>query len=376
MSGLAHFQLAAELGSYRSMDSSSLAGDRQTDERPVDGDVLGSPQLPISVIADVLRDSHGLEVVNAKPAGGEVDMNVRVDTDGGRFLVKIGAPRGDEEGWRDDILRHVAHVAPELPVPHLIESRLGSGSTPVVHGLEIWQMRLFNWLEGDLLADVSPTFELLGDLGRSSAELTEALDTFDDTSMATHPWDLRTAAETLEANLPFVRSIERADAVRRILDMLRAVQTLLAQSPMATVHHDLNDYNVLVMTDTAGRQRISGILDFNDALRTHRVADLAIAAAYAMLRQSAPIDAAAAVVSGYHSHSALNDAELEVVLPLAAARLCLNATLWTRRTSALEPEAAKYGRRRMADTWPMVEHISTVDPRWALDRIRHACGLA
>jgi Ser/Thr protein kinase RdoA (MazF antagonist) len=357
------------------MDSSSLAGDRQTDQRSVDGNALGSPEVPISVIADALRESHGLEVLNAKPAGGEVDMNVRVDTDRGRFLVKIGAPRSDDEGWRDSILRHVARVAPELPVPHLIENRLGSGSTPLAHGVEVWQMRVFNWLEGDLLADVSPTFELLGDLGRSSAELTEALDTFDDTSMATHPWDLRTAAETLEDNLPFLRSAERADAVRRILHTLHAVQPQLAQSSIATVHHDLNDYNVLVMTDAAGRQRISGILDFNDALRTHRVADLAIAAAYAMLRQPAPIDAAAAVVSGYHSHSALSDAELEAVLPLAATRLCLNATLWTRRTSTLKPEAAKYGRRRMADTWPMVERISTVDPRWALDQIRRACGL-
>ncbi|MGV0813475.1 phosphotransferase [Mycolicibacterium boenickei] len=358
------------------MDSSSLAGDRQADQDSVDAEVHGSPEVPISVIAEALRESHGLEVLTAKPAGGEVDMNVRVDTKSGRFLVKIGAPRSDDEGWRDDILRHVAQVAPELPVPHLIENRLGSGSTPLVHGVEVWHMRVFNWLDGDLLADISPRFELLVDLGRSSAELTEALDTFDDMSMATHPWDLRTAAQTLQDNLPFLRSTQRVDAVRRILRMLHAVQPLLAQSPVATVHHDLNDYNVLVMTDAAGRQRISGILDFNDALRTHRVADVAIAAAYAMLRQSAPIDAAAAVVSGYHSHSPLSDAELELVLPLAAIRLCLNATLWTRRTSALEPEAAKYGRRRMADTWPMVEHISTVDPQWALDRIRRACGLA
>lgn len=358
------------------MDSRSLAGDQQTDQRSVDGNALGSPEVPISVIADALRDSHGVEVLNAKHVGGELDMNVRVDTESGRFLVKIGAPRGEDEGWRDKILRHVAQVAPELPVPHLIENRLASTATPLVHGVEVWQMRVFNWLEGDLLADVSPTFELLGDLGCSSAELTEALGTFDDTSMATHPWDLRTAAETVQDNLPFLRSTERADAVRRILHMHHAVQPLLAQLPLATVHHDLNDHNVLVMTDVAGRQRISGILDFNDALRTHRVADLAIAAGYAMLRQLAPIDAAAAVISGYHSRSALSDAELEVVFPLAATRLCLNATLWTRRTSTLEHEAATYGRRRMADTWPMVEHIATVDPRWALERIRRACGLA
>jgi Ser/Thr protein kinase RdoA (MazF antagonist) len=247
--------------------------------------------------------------------------------------------------------------------------------TQFFDGADAWQMRVFNWLEGDLLANISPTLDLLGDLGRTSAELTEALATFDGTSMATHPWDLRTATATLQDNIPFLRSTERADAVRRILDTLDAVRPRLEQSPLATVHHDLNDHNVLVVTDAEGRQRISGILDFNDALRTYRVADVAIAAGYAMLRQSAPVDAAAAVVNGYHSHSALSDGELEVVFPLAATRLCLNATLWTLRTVHKHTEAAEYGQRRMADTWPMVEHVSTVNPRWALDRIRRACGL-
>lgn len=358
------------------MDSSSLARERQGDHwSVVEEHALGSPEVPISTIAGALREAYGLEVLNAKPAGGEVDMNVQVDTGSGRFLVKIGAPRGDDEGWRDEILRHVAKVAPQLPVPRIIETRGGSASTQFSEGTQTWQMRVFYWLHGDLLADISPTLDLLAELGRTSAELTDALATFDDTSMATHPWDLRTATDTLRANVPFLRSAERADAVRRILDTLHAVWPRLERSPLATVHHDLNDHNVLVVTDVEGHQRISGILDFNDALRTYRVADVAIAAGYAMLRQPAPVDAAAAVVGGYYSRCALSDDELAAVFPLAATRLCLNATLWTRRTADGEhTEAAKYGRRRMADTWPMVEHISTVDPRWALERIRRACG--
>lgn len=358
------------------MDISSLAGDRSQDEPSGDGLTPGSPEVPIAVVARALHEAYGLELVATKPAGGELDMNLRVETDRGRFLVKVGTPRGPSEDWRDHILSHVARVAPGLPVPRIVESRRATASTIFFDGAAEWQLRVFEWLEGDLLAHISPTFELLSDLGRSSAELTEALMTFDDTSMATHSWDLRNAAETLHRNLPHLRSAARAGAVRRILDTLRAVRPLLEASPLATVHHDLNDHNVLVVTDAEGRQRISGLLDFNDALRTYRVADVAIAAGYAMLRQAAPVDAAAAVVSGYYSHSALSDDELEAVFPLAATRLCLNATLWTLRTDELEhAEAADYGRRRMADTWPMVEHLATVDPRWARDRIRRACGL-
>lgn len=358
------------------MDISSLAGGRPQDQPSVDGPAPGSPEVPIPVIARALRDAYGLEVHATKPAGGELDLNLKVETDRGRFLVKVGTPRGPSEDWRDRILSHVARVAPTLPVPRIIESVEGGPSTIFSDGVASWQMRVFEWLNGDLLADISPTFDLLRALGRASADLTEALESFDETSMATHPWDLRTATETLKAHLPYLRAPERAQAVRRILETLQGIEPQLEQSPLATVHHDLNDHNILVTTDADARQRISGILDFNDALRTHRVADVAIAAGYAMLRQTAPLDAAAAVVSGYYERSPLTDDELETVFPLAATRLCLNATLWTRRTDELEhPEAADYGLRRMAHTWPMVEHLSTVDPRQARDHIRRACGL-
>lgn len=359
------------------MDISSLTDDRSKDTTSTSGEALGTPQPSISVVAKALANSYGLEVAAVQPAGGEVDINLRVETNRGRFLAKVGAPRAADEDWRDRILDHVARVAPSLPVPRIVETNEGTSSTLFVDDGTPWQMRVHSWLAGDLLAAVSPTSDLLRELGRRSAELTDALATFDDTSMASHPWDLRTASETLTGNLTFLRSPERTEAVRRIVDTLALVRPLLDQMPLATVHHDLNDYNILVATDSDGGQRISGILDFNDALRTYRVADVAIAAGYAMLRQPDPVDAAAAVVSGYHSHSPLRDDELEAVFPLAAIRLCLNATLWTRRTA--DPEhagAANYGRRRMADTWPMVEHLSTIPPRSARDHIRRACGLS
>lgn len=358
------------------MDNSSLADNRPQEQESAEDPTPGTPDVPIADIIRTLKENYGLEATDTKPAGGELDLNLKVDTDQGRFLVKVGAPRGSEEDWRDRILSHVAHVAPTLPVPQIIETRQQTPSTTFSDGNDTWQMRVFEWLDGDILAHVDPTLELLHSLGRTSAEVTEALASFDDTSMASHPWDLRTAAETLREHLPYLRSAERSAAVGRVLDMLETVQPRLETLPSATVHHDLNDHNILVVTSPDGQQRISGILDFNDALRTFRVADVAIAAGYAMLRQATPVDAAAAVVSGYYWYSPLSDEELGAVFPLAATRLCLNASLWTRRTADVaHEEAADYGRRRMADTWPMVEHLSTLDPDWAHERIRRACGL-
>ena len=97
MSGLVHFLRPALVGSHICMDSRSLAGDQQTGQGSVDGNALGSPEVPISVVADALRDSHGVEVLNAKRVGG-----VRLLP--GRFMVieqAIGVPKGRTaaQGW-------------------------------------------------------------------------------------------------------------------------------------------------------------------------------------------------------------------------------------------------------------------------------------
>ena len=82
---------------------------------------------------------------------------------------------------------------------------------------------------------------------------------------------------------------------------------------MAMVHNDLNDNNVLV-EEVDGVQKVAGILDFNDALYTVRVAEPAIAGAYAMLRKDHPLNAMGLIIAGYHGVTPLTDGELAVSL--------------------------------------------------------------
>jgi len=151
------------------------------------------------------------------------------------------------------------------------------------------------------------------------------------------------------------------------------VQPRLERLPEGVVHQDLNDFNVLASPDENGEYRISGILDINDSLRTVRVAELAIAAAYAMLRRRDPLEAAASVVEGFHAVARLSDDEISVVFPLAAARLCVNATTWTRRT---KESHHPYGEDRMRHTWPTLRTLVAVSPRDAEAKFRAACRKA
>jgi len=137
--------------------------------------------------------------------------------------------------------------------------------------------------------------------------------------------------------------------------------------PVATVHQDLNDFNVLVTVQGTGEARIAGVLDFNDAVTTIRVAELAVAGAYAMLRKADPISAFCDVVAGYREVIDMTEEELDVVFPLAAARLCVNATTWTKRTSL---QNHRYGEARKQATWPTVLQLAKADPAAVALRIR------
>jgi 4-aminobutyrate aminotransferase-like enzyme len=146
----------------------------------------------------------------------------------------------------------------------------------------------------------------------------------------------------------------------------------LERLPQGVVHQDLNDFNVLAAPDADRRMRLSGILDFSDALPTAAVADLAVAVAYAMVRKPDPLIAAMHVVAGYAERRSLSKAELQAIYPLAVARLCVNAATWTSRTDA----AGMYGRARVRHTWPTIEQLTAVPPPLAAAAIAHAAGAA
>ena len=105
---------------------------------------------------------------------------------------------------------------------------------------------------------------------------------------------------------------------------------LLDSLPRAAVHGDLNDRNVLVGggSDVESRdQSVTGIVDFGDMTHSFRVADLAIAIAYAILGSDDPLAVAATIVRGYRETMAITDEELAALFGLVAMRLCTSVCI-------------------------------------------------
>jgi 4-aminobutyrate aminotransferase-like enzyme/Ser/Thr protein kinase RdoA (MazF antagonist) len=339
----------------------------------------GGPQLSADEVIALVRQEYGLTVVRQAALGGETDQNLRLETaDGGTYVLKVsaGTPDDPERTWHSQVLLHLQDAAPHIALPRSVPSTSGQHLVAVDplngHNSGPAVTRLLTWVDGTMLVDVKhhPP-ELLRDLGRTAAQLTDALgDIEPPLDLPTHHWDLRSTPSAIADGLPFVEDPTHRGQVERVLRWFAEAESRFAGLPRGVVHHDVNDFNVLV-ADRGDGPAIGGVLDVGDTIQTLRVAEVAVSVAYAMLRKDDPLAAACEVVAGFDSVVRLEDGELAVIFPLAAARLATNAVTWTRRVA--EADTA-YGAQRMAHTWPALERIVAILPAYAEAALRLACG--
>lgn len=334
----------------------------------------------VNHVAHVLAAEYGLVDATTSELPGEEDGNLAVQVAGGaRYVLKIAAPDVSLETvlFQCRLLARVRASDVGIEVPEIVPTLAGEVVSQIQVGESLRPARLLTWLSGTTLAALprrSP--DLLADIGRAAAELTVALASGSDPAAnRTHHWDLRGAAKSVAEMRSSIEGDEHRASLEEVLGWVHArVDGRLDALPSGVVHHDLNDHNLLAArTGPAGAWRLCGVLDFGDALHTARVADLAVAVAYAMLRQPHPLAAAQRVVSGYHSVLPLQEDELAVVFPLAALRLCLNAATWEIRRSADPSHAYAYDRMRY--TWPTLARLRRYGPDVAEAMLRAGCGL-
>ena len=262
----------------------------------------------------------------ARTLTSERDQNFLIDDDAGGLVLKIA--NALEERPLLEAQQHVLAFLGqrEVPTPRVICTANGDSLAEVSDSSG---RRHFVWavsrLPGKVLADVRHrSSPLLEDLGATIGRLDVAL------ASVEHPalhrefhWDLARAPERIRAarsawsagTLGEAVDVALADFERHVLPRGIALRR-------SVIHNDLNDRNILVADD-----RISGIVDFGDMLYGWRVADLSIAAAYAMLDAPDPLQVLASLVRGAHRECALDDVELDVIYALAKLRLALSAAI-------------------------------------------------
>ncbi|MFI0423642.1 phosphotransferase [Spongiactinospora sp. 9N601] len=132
--------------------------------------------------------------------------------------------------------------------------------------------------------------EPMADVGAVTGRPTAATAAFEHPDPpAPHYWEFGHMGAALAGALPYVADGELRAGLERVRDAYAPVPAeRFADLPVAVVHHDLNAFNVLV-TRTGQRARVSGLIDFGDALPTARIADLAVLAASVMRGRPDPL---------------------------------------------------------------------------------------
>lgn len=332
------------------------------------------PPIAAQTVRDAFAQSYGIGSLDCCSLGGELNQTYAVTADDDvRYVVKVSAQKEtDDLRWQHTLLDAFVHH-PFVRAPRVVRDRHGSDVVPVVLAQSRRTMTAYEWLPGRILADLPDhTDQLLDEWGRLAGHLVLGLADLRPGAAvrATHEWNLMNAPALLRAAVPALTDPEQVADVRTALDWFATiVEPRRRQLPSSVVHQDLNDYNVLADVGPTGEQHICGVIDFADALFSARVTEVAIAAGYAMLRKTDPLSALITVTRGFAAIAPLDDAELEVLYPLAVARLALNAATWTARKGG---PADAYGRARSQHTWTTLAALLSISPATAESAIRRA----
>ncbi|MCB5944417.1 phosphotransferase [Acidocella sp. KAb 2-4] len=272
----------------------------------------------------------------ASVLASERDQTFRLDTPAGqRLVLKICHPDEDPAmiGFQLGAMRHLAAVAPGLPVPQV------HGAAPLhYHDGTTRLTALLSWLDGAPLHAHQGGAAQARALGALMARIGLALRAMPAPEPAPYQfWDI--------ANLPDIRprlavlDAEVRAAVEPVLAEFAAhTGPALAALPRQVLHNDFNPYNIFV--DAADPARITGVIDFGDIAVTARVNDLAIALSY-RLPHAALRPTIGPWLAAYDEAWPLSAAERDLLPHLIRARMAMTVTFsaWRAR---LHPENAAY----------------------------------
>jgi 4-aminobutyrate aminotransferase-like enzyme/Ser/Thr protein kinase RdoA (MazF antagonist) len=324
------------------------------------------------------RELYGIEAT-ARALPGEYDDNFCLSCPDGRaYVLKVMHP-AREQAFIDlqcRALTHLAQRAPQLPLPRVIPNRGGEPFTSInAADGSVRLVWLLSFLSGTVLAEVRPhSAELLGELGRFLGEMDGALQSFE------HPaarrelkWD-SSRTGWIKEYVGHIGDSKRRALVEKFLALFETeVVPVLPRLRRSVIYGDANDYNVLVGAPWPQPRKIVGVIDFGDMHHGLTVSEPAIAAAYGILGKEDPLQAATAIVAGYHRAFPLDETELSVLYALIGARLAVSVTNSAHRKT-VKPDDP-YVTVSEAPAWEALERLAKIHPRFAHYTFRAACGL-
>lgn len=366
--GLSVFRFTMPSGERPAMSQSEIA-------EPRSAFTTAAPAFGLDEIERMVRERYGI-AARASMLTSERDLTVRLDAeDGARFVLKI-ANAAEDPGvseFQNRALEHLARTVPDVPASRLVRTLDGAPEFFAPCDGEHHFTRLLTWLPGRPLFGAARTPAQMLALGTALGRLAKGLADFSHPA-AEHEivWDIRRSPGLLQ-HTRYVADPALRARVTRIFEAFRdEIAPREDALRMQVVHNDFNPFNLLV--DEADTDRLTGILDFGDLVRTPAIYDLAIASAYQVADEGHPFEPVAALVSAYHAVHPVPEAELDLLPQLVGVRQAMTITIGEWRASRY-PENAPYILRNHAKARSAMARCEAVPLDEAREMLRRACGV-
>jgi 4-aminobutyrate aminotransferase-like enzyme/Ser/Thr protein kinase RdoA (MazF antagonist) len=313
---------------------------------------LPGPQVSVQQALDLLQAHYGLHGT-LHSLGSQQDLNYRVDSPQGRFVLKIC--RGDY-AVQELEAQHAAladlGARSALPVPRVIKARNGEQLLSVDLDGQALHIRLLDYIEGRSLTHLKHLGpQLMANLGRLCGEMDLALADFEHPGLArTLQWDPRHAQPLIQHLLPVIADErQRALIAEAALQAERRLQPLTEQLPVQAIHMDITDDNVVWQRDAQRHWQLQGVIDFGDLIRTWRIADLSVTCAALLHHCDGDPLRILPAVQAYHQVNPLQHAELLALWPLVVARAAVLVLSGEQQVS-IDPDN-HYSRANLSHEW-------------------------
>ena len=321
---------------------------------------LPCPQISADQAAQLLEQHYGLTGA-LQSLGSQQDLNYRVDSERGRFVLKIC--RGDyatielqaQHAALNDLQAHVR-------VPKVNRALTGEDVLSVTVGGQTVHLRLLDYIDGQPLTHLPHLGrDVIAGFGELCGQVSRALEHFEHPGLdRTLQWDPRHAHALITHLLASLDNLPHRDAIERAANHAHTrLQPLADHLPWQAVHLDITDDNVVWQRDAQRRWQVQGVIDFGDLVHTWRIADLSVTCAALLHHADGDPFAILPAVQACHAVTPLLREELQALWPLIVARAAV-LVLSSEQQQRLDPDNT-YLLKNAEHEWEIF-HVATSVP--------------